>query len=196
MKKALIIAAVAGASFALVAVIALAVVGFAYAQTGTTPFPRGSYGQGRMGRQGGYGMMNNQDGGTQSPGFRRGGGMMGGMIGSRWANGGTGTMHPYMIEALAEGLNMSQEDLQARIDKGETPYQVAQSQGMTGDQIKELFVNAHDQALDAAVKAGLLTQEQADFMDQRMESMWQNGVPGAGFGPCHGAAQNTQTINP
>jgi len=34
------------------------------------------------------------------------------------------------------------------------------------------------------VKAGLLSQEQADWMDQHMESMWSGDF--SGFGGCHG----------
>jgi hypothetical protein len=47
------------------------------------------------------------------------------------------------------------------------------------------MLDAHDKALDKAVEAGLLTQEQADWMDQHMESMWSGN--GAGYGGCHGS---------
>jgi Protein of unknown function (DUF2680) len=116
------------------------------------------------GQYGGYGMMG---------GF--------GMMGA----GNYGPMHQYMVEALAEALKLTPEEVQSRIDGGETPWQIAQSQGLSQDQIQQLMLDAHDKALDKAVEAGLLTQEQADWMDQHMESMWSGD--GTGFGGCHGA---------
>jgi hypothetical protein len=128
----------------------------------------------------------------------RSGAWGGGMMGS----GSYGPMHEYMINALAEGLNLTPANLQAQITAGKTPYQIAQDKGLSDDQIKELFLKAHDEALDAAVKAGLLTQEQADWMDQRMEQRWQDGFPGfgaAGLGamPCQGGGRwNAQPTTP
>jgi hypothetical protein len=110
-------------------------------------------------------------------------GMMGGygMMGA----GNYGPMHDYMVEAFAEALNLTPEEVQSRIEAGETPWQIAQDQGLTQEQIQQLMLDAHDKSLDQAVEDGLLTQEQADWMDQHMESMWSGD--GAGFGGCHGA---------
>lgn len=157
MKKLLILAI----AFGVVVALSLGAIGFAYAQT---PTPSDETTVPQWGGRGG--MM-------------RGGSMMGGMMNGQ--NGGTyGPMHEYMITALSEGLGMTAEELQARIDDGETPYQVAQSQGLSDEQIATLFDEAHDQALQAAVEAGVLTQEQADQMESHHEQMWQNGGPGAG----------------
>jgi hypothetical protein len=183
-KKLLII----GIAFGAVVVLSLGAIGFAYAQTANptdgTPVPQ----------WGGRGGMMNGD-------WTGRGGMMGGNRGTRggmmgWQDGSYGPMHEYMISALAEGLDMTSEELQARIDQGETPYQVAQSAGLSDEQITTLFDEAHDKALQAAVDAGALTQEQADWMESHHEQMWQNGTtPGAGGcmgggrGRCNGQTQ-------
>lgn len=163
MKKILIFGAVLG-----VVVLALGVAGYVYAQS-QTPTPA------NPGNGYGYGMMGGNGRGMMGGGY----GMMG-----NWGNGNYGPMHDYMIPALAEKLGLTAEELQARIDGGETPYQVAQSLGFSEAEISDLFLAAHDAALDAAVAAGVITQAQADWMDQHMELMWQNGGPG--FGGCHG----------
>jgi uncharacterized protein YecT (DUF1311 family) len=56
--------------------------------------------------------------------------------------------------------------------------------GVSEAKLNEAFVQAHDQALDDAVKAGQLTQAQADWMKQRHAAMQQGGFgPGYGMGP-------------
>jgi hypothetical protein len=128
---------------------------------------------------GGSGMMGGR-GAAQGQGY---GAMMGGRGSGMMANGAYGPMHDYMIPALAEGLGLTTEELQARIDGGETPYDVAVSLGFTDEQIQEIFTTAHSTALAAAVEAGVITQEQADWMSTHMQQRWQNGMPGIG-GAC------------
>jgi predicted lipid-binding transport protein (Tim44 family) len=129
------------------------------------------------------------------------GGMMGGSGGmmGRYFGDGYGPMHQYMIEALAEALGLTPEELQERINNGETPYQIAEGKGLSEEEVSTLFEEAHDKALDKAVEAGLITQEQADWMDQHHEQMWQNGFgpgpggcPMGGGGPGRGGRWNTE----
>ena len=181
MKRYLVIGAIVGAIATLVLAALLAVGIFSYrvvrAQSQPNPAaPGGSFGRGMMGGWGG-GMMGRQG---------RGIGMMG-----RGASG-YGWMHEYMVSALAEQPGVTPEELQKQIDAGQTPYQIAQAKGLTDAQVQDVMLKAHDAALDKAVAAGALTQEQADWMDQHMEGMWQNG--GQGFGPCHRGlgGQNSQ----
>ena len=54
---------------------------------------------------------------------------------------------------------------------------------MTDEEISALMLTARDEALTAAVAAGTLTQEQADWMSQRMQRM---GGFGMGAGHCGG----------
>lgn len=164
MKKFLIIGSILGA-----VLIALGVVGFAFAQS-QTPQPATP--------DGGWGMMGSGRYGMQGSGMMRGG--------RGFGQGAYGPMHTYMINALAEKLGLSVEDLQAKIDAGERPYDIAKAAGLTDEQIQSLMEQAHDEALKAAVAAGALTQEQADWMDQHMEQMWQGGGPGRTGGGCPG----------
>jgi hypothetical protein len=56
--------------------------------------------------------------------------------------------------------------------------------GVSEAKLTDAFGQAHSQALDDAVKAGQLTQAQADWMKQRHQAMLQNGGPGpmGGYG--------------
>lgn len=163
--KMFVIAAV----LALVAI--LGVSGYAFAQTSTPP-------NGYPGMMGGRGGM--MDGN---------GGMMGGNGGMMAGYGSHGPMHEYMVQALAEKLGLSVEDLQARIDAGETMWGIAQAGGLSDAEIAILMQQAHDQALEAAVAAGAITQQQADWMDSHMDQMFSNG----GTGGCHGGLNSRPT---
>ncbi len=155
-------------------VVALAVVavfgwaGVAYAQSQQPPTPGQGYGYGMMGGGYGYGMM---------------------------GDAGYGPMQQYMVDAFAKALNLTPEQLQTRIDNGETPYQIAQSQGLSQEQIQQVIEDAHDQALDQAVKDGTLTQAQADWMDQHMESMWSGNYGASGCPGFNGGVGN-RNANP
>jgi|SRR3990172_304914 len=147
----------------IIGVVALGVVGFAYAQVQNPPdaqFAQG-YGPGMMGGLG-RGVMS---------GYRLG--MMG--------DGNYGPMHTYMVDSFAAALGLTPEELQTRIDAGESMWQVAQSQGLSDEEISALMLEARGEALQKAVAAGALTQEQANWMITHMQ---QSGMS-PGF--CHGA---------
>ena len=155
---------------ALIGVVALGVVGFAYAQVQNPPdeqLPQG-YGPGMMGRLG-RGMM-----GAYGPAMMR--------------DGNYGPMHTYMVDSFAAALGLTSEELQAKIEAGETMWQVAQDQGLTDEEISVLMLTARTEALQKAVDAGALTQEQADWMNTHMQ---QSGM-GSGF--CHGAGGATDGL--
>jgi hypothetical protein len=155
MKKVLLAAVIV-----LVALVALGVAGYAYAQTPAPPVPQYPYGQGMMG---GRSMMGGR-------------GMMGG-----WQGAGYGPMHTYMVEAWAEALDMDVEDLQPRLNEGATMWSIAQEKGLSPEEFYATMAEVHAEALGKAVDAGVITQEQADWMQSHM-----GGRGGAGFGPCHG----------
>jgi hypothetical protein len=158
MNKKWLILGVSLIAFLVLAAGGLVWAGTAYAHSQTPPVPDYPYGM-MGGHYGGFGMM-----------------------GANY--GGYGPMHDYMVAALAEGLVLSPEDLEARLEAGETPWEIAASQGLQDEEIANLMSEAHDKALEKAVDAGLLTQEQADWMDGHMEEMW--SLDGSGFGGCHG----------
>jgi hypothetical protein len=138
----------------VVTVGALAVVGVVSAQTITPSYGCGPNGYGVRGGMMGYGN-----------GPR---GMMGGGYGMTGANGTYGPMHDAMFNALAEGLGLSRADLDARAAAGETPYQIALSLGFTQTEFVQVMTDARSAALTDAVAQGYLTQDQADWMQNRM----------------------------
>lgn len=108
------------------------------------------------------------------------------------APAGDGPMHNYMVQAYADALNLTPAALGARLDAGETAYQVALLQGIAADRIPSLLADARSKALDAAVADGVITSEQADWMKSRGfgRGGYGNGYGmGAGMGPCNGTGQ-------
>jgi hypothetical protein len=167
----------------LVAVSVFGVAGFAYAQSQTPPTPEYPYGPGMMGggygRSYGHGMMGGYGMHAQS-----------GVERMDWG-GEYGPMHDAMIAALAEALGLTPGELEARHDAGETMWQIAESEGLSTDEIQDLMLAAHDAALDDAVANGLLTEEQAEWMDAHMDQMWGGEYGNGGFGGhCGGAGWN------
>ena len=167
----------------MVAVSVFGVAGFAYAQSQTPPNPEYPNGPGMMG--GGYGR-----------GYGRG--MMGGygmhvqsgVEGVGW-DGEYGPMHDVMIAALAEALDLTPEELEVRHDAGETMWQIAESEGLSAEEIQDLMLSAHDKALEDAVANGQLTEEQAEWMDAHMDQMWNRAYQGSSFGGhCGGSGWN------
>ena len=165
----------------VVAVASLLIAGFAYAQTPTPTNPNCLAGcpagdpTGSQPTTPGWGMMG------------RGQGMMAG----RWNQSseeferGNGFLHEPMFAAMAEALGLTPEELQTRIDAGETMWDIAESQGLSAEQFKAKMIQARTEALNQAVADGLITQEQADWMTSRMAKMPMYGI-GSGAAGCPG----------
>jgi len=101
--------------------------------------------------------------------------------GPMMSQGQEGPLHEYMLAAMAEELGIPAADLEIRSANGETFYQIALTQGIAADEIPALMQMARSQALAAALADGIITQEQADWMSQRMQARQQNGY---GYGNC------------
>jgi len=129
-----------------ITLLALGVAGFAYAQTPQPPTPETPYGKGRMG------------------GFARG------ML-SFWADG---DMHESLEIALADATGLSEKEIEERFEAGETHLEIALAEGMTEEEFFELMNSVHSSFLDEAVASGLLTEEQAEWMKERMSQKWGN----------------------
>lgn len=142
---------------ALAVVVSLGAVSVAYAQSGTPVCPFcGASGWG------GYG------------GFR-----------GQGQEGTYGPLHEYMITALAEAFGLTPEELTAAHAEGKTLWAIAQEQGKTFDEFKTLMLEARAKALEAAVADGVISQEQADWMLDRMGGQFGGyglGRMGAGGG--------------
>ena len=94
--------------------------------------------------------------------------MHGGLRGFDGSGRSDGLMHDEMIAAMAERLDLSAADVEARLEAGETVWAIARAEGLSDAEIVTLMQEARQEALDAAVASGDLTQAQADWMAQRM----------------------------
>ncbi len=91
-----------------------------------------------------------------------------------------GPLHDYMVNAMAAALGITPSDFEARRDAGQTAYQIALDLGISADKIPALLADARAKAFDAAVAAGVITQQQATWMKSR------GMLNGTGLTPCTG----------
>jgi hypothetical protein len=92
---------------------------------------------------------------------------------------GSGILHKYITEAFAAKLGISVDALTAARAEGKTMYDIALEAGIAEADIPTLWAEVRATALDAAVADGVITQEQADWMKERMQN-------GARMGNCDG----------
>ena len=97
-----------------------------------------------------------------------------GMMGGR---GGYGLVHDYVEQALASKLGLTEAQVETELAT-KPMYQIALDHGIAQADLATFMNDIHKTAFAAAVKAGAMTQVQADAMLQRMS---QNGY---GTGTC------------
>jgi len=117
---------------------------------------------------------------TQAPGggYGMGGrGARGGMMGGYQTQTVENPFHATMIAAIADEIGLSVEEIETRLETGETLSAIALSQGVTVDEFSTIMIEARNLAIDQAVADGTITQEQADWMKTRSSRMF-----GAGMG--------------
>jgi len=102
------------------------------------------------------------------------------MIGGR----GYGPMHDYVEQALAAKLGLTENQVEDQLAAGKPMYQIALDGGIKQEDLANFMNEVHKDAFAKAVKDGVMTQEQADWMLQRTQNMYQNGY-GAGNCPMH-----------
>jgi hypothetical protein len=135
----------------------------------------GGYANGNCpgGQVGGYGpggMMGER-------GFRNGPGMMGG----RGFAQGEGIMHDYMISSFADAVGLTAKEVETRLSNGDTLKDITITQGTAEADLPALTTQVRQAALDKAVDDGVITQAQADLMQEHMSN-----YQGPGFGPGYG----------
>lgn len=91
-------------------------------------------------------------------------------------------LHDGMVASLAEKLNLTTEELNQRIADGETMWEIAESAGWTQGEFTTWMLETKKVKLDAAVANGVISQEQADWMIERMQHMYGDGFA---QGSCH-----------
>ena len=122
------------------------------------------------------------------------GGMMGGrgMMGSGMMGGNHAQMHSAMMgangmheqawTAVAKKLGLSYAELNTAVQNGQTVAQLAQAKGVSLDALKTTALEAMKASFAELVKQGTLTQQQADWMLDRMDDMPMFDFD-QGFGP-------------
>lgn len=98
--------------------------------------------------------------------------------------GGYGWMHDYVEQALAAKLNLTEQQVEEQLAAGKPMYQIALDHGIKQEDLATFMNEIHREAFANAVKDGVITQERADWMLQRMQNMYQNAT-GAGTCPMH-----------
>jgi hypothetical protein len=81
-----------------------------------------------------------------------------------------GIFQQYMEPALAEALGVSVEELQSMKKEGLNLKDYAEEQGLTDEELHNLMVEVYTNALNAAVKDGAITQEQADRLLEAIQN--------------------------
>jgi hypothetical protein len=94
---------------------------------------------------------------------------------------GYGWMHDYVEQALAAKLDLTEQQVEEALAAGTPMYQIALDNGIKQEDLANFMNEVHKDAFAKAVADGVITQEQADWMLQRMQNMYQNGY---GFGNC------------
>ena len=86
-------------------------------------------------------------------------------------NGTSGPMHTFMTIEFAKALDLNVNDINTRLAAGETMYDIALSAGITAEEFPAIMTQVRTAALAEAVKANVITQEQADWMTSRGGNM-------------------------
>jgi hypothetical protein len=92
---------------------------------------------------------------------------------------GYGWMHDYIEQALAAKLGLKEDQVEEQFAAGETMYQIALDSGVKQEDLAAFMNEVHKDAFANAVSNGVLTQQQADWMLQRMQNRG-----GFGMGNC------------
>jgi len=85
---------------------------------------------------------------------------------------------------LAEALGISVDELNAARDEGTSLRELFQEQGLDRQTLRENMKNAMNDILNQAVADGVITQEQADLLQEKAQSQFggPDGFGGPGFG--------------
>ncbi|MFA6272576.1 MAG: hypothetical protein WC693_05755 [Patescibacteria group bacterium] len=102
---------------------------------------------------------------------------------------GAGPGFEKMLDQKAEMLNLTTDELQAKLDEGKTFIEIAEEQGVTYTDIQNYMNTQFEENLQARIDSGFLTQEQADQLrvqrDENSGQMFGMGL-GEGLGMRHG----------
>ncbi len=83
----------------------------------------------------------------------------------------------YMLDAYAEALDMTPDDLKKELNSGKSIWDLASAKGIKAEEFDQFMIDAGTQALNKMVVDGEITQKQADAMIERMQENWQDVDP-------------------
>jgi hypothetical protein len=128
-----------------------------------------------------YNFFSRGPGGKDGRGPDGGGSRDGGRDGGR--NGGPNGDHmtggPALMDATAKALGLTSEELRTQVQSGKTITEIATAKKVDVKTVQAAVLAAYKTQLDAAVKAGKLTQAQAD---ERLKAAQANPNFGLEFG--------------
>ena len=87
--------------------------------------------------------------------------------GGGFGHSGPGHGGPASLDAAAKYLGLTEAQLHTQLESGKTLAEIAKAQGKTVDGLEKALTAATKTKLDAAVKAGAITQAQADDLLKR-----------------------------
>jgi len=97
--------------------------------------------------------------------------------------GGFGHRAPASLATAATYLGLTEAELHTQLESGKSLAEIAKAKGKSVDGLEKALSAEMQKKLDAAVKAGKLTQAQADEMQARMAEHLDDLVNGTGRGP-------------
>ena len=103
---------------------------------------------------------------------------------------GEGPLHTFMVIEFAKKLDLNVNDINTRLDAGESMYDIALSTGLTAEELPAVMTEVRTNAVNAAVAANVINQEQADWM--LSHGYGQGGMHGNGTGTCDGTGPQGQ----
>ena len=107
--------------------------------------------------------------------------------GGHGGDGGFGFHGGFALDAAAEALGITAEELRTALGEGKTLAEIAEAEGVETDALVDDLVDAATERIERAVTDGRLTQERADeliaALPERIATAVQDGFGGRGFGP-------------
>ena len=104
------------------------------------------------------------------------------LFGGGGHHGGFGHHGPPALAAAATYLGMTEAELHVQLETGKSLADVAKAKGKSVDDLEKALAAEMKKTLEAAVKAGRLTQAQANELQARMTEHLDDLVNGTGMG--------------
>lgn len=121
----------------------------------------------------------NAQSGTPQPLYGQNGGGRYGYRSNADMNVENDALHDLMMDAYSAELGITVDELNTRLDAGERLSQIALSTGLSIEEFWTLKTSVRSTVAEKALEQGLITQAQADWMQQARQ---RRGGMGAGMG--------------